>query len=500
MHLNPLLACDFYKVTHSSQYPRNIARIVSYFTPRMSRIPRWDKVVMFGLQGFIKDYLIRSFNENFFNLPKDVVVAQYKSLIDATLGEGSYDIQKIADLHDLGYLPLEIRAIPEGSRVDIHVPMLEITNTHPRFAWLVNTIETALSCTLWHAMVSANVGYQYRQIVNEYYDRTVDDDVPRARALGDFSMRGQESVESAEKSSAAFLLSFLNTATVPAIDYLERNYNCNAGTSPVGYGAISTEHSVMCSNYAIDGDEISLVRRLLTEAYPDKSFSMVSDSYDYWNLVDNILPQLHSEIMEHNGTLLVRGDSGDPVDIVTQTVFHLWNQFGGTVNSKGYKVLDPHVKALYGDSITLDRCRAIYDILEKNGFACNNVSLGVGSFSMQCMESIDAAHEEIHYYPFTRDTLGIAVKATYCEDSDGRQIQIFKNPKTDTGHFKKSQKGCCAVHYNADRAAFEYTDGMSLDEAHSDPDNKLLPVFENGHMVREYTLDMVRRNLHGDTF
>lgn len=116
------------------------------------------------------------------------------------------------------------------------------------------------------------------------------------------------------------------------------------------------------------------------------SFSMVSDSYDYWNLVDNILPQLKDEIMAHNGTLLIRGDSGDPVEIVTQTVYHLWDIFGGTVNSKGYKVLDPHVKALYGDSITVQRCEKIYAELKAHGFACNNVSLGVGSFSMQCIE------------------------------------------------------------------------------------------------------------------
>ena len=253
----------------------------------------------------------------------------------------------------------------------------------------------------------------------------------------------------------------------------------------------------MCSNYAIDGDEISLVRRLLTEVYPDKTFSMVSDSYDYWNLVDNILPQLREEIMNHKGTLLVRGDSGDPVEIVTQTVFHLWEQFGGTVNNKGFKVLDPHVKALYGDSITLDRCRSIYTILEENGFACNNVALGVGSFSMQCMESVDAAHGEMRYYPFTRDTLGIAVKATYCEDSSGRCIQIFKDPKTDSGHFKKSQKGCCVVHYDGESQTFSYVDGLTLQEARADEDNLLLPVFGDGYMTYEYSLDLIRENLHG---
>ena len=120
-------------------------------------------------------------------------------------------------------------------------------------------------------------------------------------------------------------MSFLNTATVPAIPWLERYYNCDCTKEPVAFGAISTEHSVMCSNYAIDGDEVSFVRRLLTEIYPNHSFSMVSDSYDYWNLVDNILPQVKDEVLAHNGFISIRGDSGDPVQIVTETVEHLWN-------------------------------------------------------------------------------------------------------------------------------------------------------------------------------
>ncbi len=92
-----------------------------------------------------------------------------------------------------------------------------------------------------------------------------------------------------------------------------------------------------------------------------------------WNLVDNILPQIHDDIMNHDGCMLIRGDSGDPVEVVTKTVFKLWEQFGGTVNKKGYKVLDPHIKAIYGDSITVQRCEKIFQILKENGFACNNV-------------------------------------------------------------------------------------------------------------------------------
>jgi nicotinamide phosphoribosyltransferase len=275
---------------------------------------------------------------------------------------------------------------------------------------------------------------------------------------------------------------------------LENNYNCDCAQEPVAYGALSTEHSVMCSNFSMDGDEITHIRRLLTEIYPHKNFSMVSDSYDYWNLVDNLLPQLKDEILAHDGCLLIRGDSGDPVEVVTKTAFKLWDIFGGTVNSKGFKVLNPHVKALYGDSITPQRCRQIYQILESNGFAINNVSLGVGSFSMQCLETLDG--DEKQYAPYTRDTFGIAVKATYAEDADGNPIMIFKNPKTDTGHFKKSQRGCCRVVKDGDN--YTYEDGLTWAEAQEN--NELQVVFKNGEFIKTYSLSEVRQNLHGGRF
>lgn len=488
----PLLLCDFYKTVHSEQYPEGITKLVSYFTPRMTRIEGEDKVVMFGLQAFIKEYLIDYFNEYFFNVPKDKVLNEYNRILRATLGENSYKDEKIKKLHDLGYLPLEIKAIAEGERVPIKVPMIEISNTHPDFAWLVNAIETLLSCTLWHTMISANVGYNYRQIVNKYYDISVDNNIPRSKALGDFSMRGQESLESATKSSAAFCLSFLNTATVPAIPFLEEYYNCDCTKEPVAYGAISTEHSVMCSNTAVDSDEITMVKRLLNETYKDLSFSMVSDSYDYWNLVDNILPECKEDILNHNGCLLVRGDSGDPVQVVTETVYHLWNIFGGTINSKGYKVLDSHVKAIYGDSITPERAKNIYEILIKNGFACNNVALGVGSFSLECLQ------KDGKFSPFTRDTFGIAVKATYGEMGD-KPLMIFKNPKTDTGNFKKSQKGMCRV-FHDENGIITYEDGLDKNTINSDRENILTTVFKDGAMVKEYTLAEIRERLHKGNF
>lgn len=490
---NPLLLLDFYKTTHHEQYPEGLTKIVSYYTPRMSRIKDDNKLVMFGLQAFIKEYLIRSFNDNFFKRNKSEVLNEYKRIIDHTLGKNIVNYDKIGMLHDIGYLPIEIRAIDEGKRVPVKVPMLQITNTHKDFAWLVNTLETALSCSLWHTQISANVGYRYRQIVNKYFDISVDDSVPKSRAISDFSMRGQESVESAIKSSAAFCLSFSGTATVPTILYLEDYYNCDCEKENVAFGAISTEHSVMNSNFAVDGDEKIMVHRLLSEIYPANSFSMVADSYDYWNMVDRIVPQCKEEILKHGGFIGIRGDSGDPVEIVTKTVFRLWEIFGGSINSKGYKMLDPHIKAIYGDSITPQRAENIYKILIEKGFACNNVLLGSGSFSMQCLEQDDKLN------PFTRDTYGIAIKATYCE-VNGKPIQIFKNPKTDTGNFKKSQRGLCVVYSNGN-GELEYKDGYDTATIKTfEGENLLKPVFADGKMMREQTLAKIRAILHGGRF
>lgn len=188
--------------------------------------------------------------------------------------------------------------------------------------------------------------------------------------------------------------------------------------------------------------------------------------------------------------MLLRGDSGDCVEVVTKTVFKLWDIFGGSINDKGYKVLNSHVKAIYGDSITLQRCEEIFKILEKNKFACSNVVLGVGSFSFQCIE------EDGILKPFTRDTFSSCIKATYCE-INGVSYPIFKNPKD--GGFKKSQKGCCVVTLN-NEGNYQYKDGYSWDEALNDKNNLLKTIFKDGKLCKEYTLKEIRDNLNGKNF
>ena len=582
---NPLLMIDFYKATHHEQYPAGMTKIYSPGTPRLSRLNDVDIVTYFGGQGFCKEFLIKAFNELFFSKSEEEVVSDYNRVLKSTLGPGAYSDEKIRNLHRLGYLPIAMYAVPEGMSTKIGVPQSVFVNTHPDFAWLTNTLETAFSSYIWHIQISAEVGKRYRKVVQKYHDMSCDQSVKVASLLGDFSMRGQHCPESAMTSSAAWCLSFLNTATVPAIMWLEDNYNCDCTKEPVAFGAISTEHSVMCSNFAVDGDEITQIKRLLTEIYPNHSFSMVSDSYDYWNLVNNLLPQCKEEIMNHNGCISIRGDSGDPVEIIAGkdihkieddyefsvlvdetgdwvseysgvepnneglmkeviiyaqynsklykitaipevikerggwsdnnyycfdywsavveeipytseimgTVWALDQIFGSTLNSKGYKVLDPHVKAIYGDSITPQRCEEIYRRLTNKGYAINNVALGVGSFSFMCLETID--ENGTHYNPYTRDTFGYAIKATYGEDKNGNPIMIHKQPKALS--WKKSQRGCCIVASDG----MSYTDGHTFEEAHGEGvDNLLQLVFKDGKMVRDMTLAEVRANMYPEGF
>lgn len=490
--INSLLLKDFYKAVHSEMLNPGMTKSVSYYTPRKSRVNRWPKVVNFGLQMFIKNWLIDEFNENFFNRPEDDVVAEYKRVLDNAMGKDIYDINKVRKLHKMGYLPIEIISIPEGIEVPMRCPIFGITNTHDEFAWLPQALESLISAEVWYPMITATVGHTYRQIVDKYYDLTCDDNIPHRRALGNFDFRGDMGVDAALKAAAGWLMSFVNTATVPAIPFMEQMYNCDCTKEEVGFGAVSTEHFVMCSNFAVDGDERTFLKRLLTELYPNTSFSCVCDSYDYWNVVENILPSLKDEIMAHNGCFLVRGDSGDCVDVVTKTVFKLWELFGGTVNTKGYKVLDPHVKALYGDSITVERAEKIYQILMDNGFAASNVSLGVGSFSMHCIE------EDGMLKPFTRDTFSSCIKA--CDAIiNGKEYPIFKDPKTDreTGDgFKKSQRGACRVFLKDDELTYE--DGLTYEE--SLKNNIMQPVFRDGKLLVDYTIKQIRNQLNKNNF
>lgn len=450
-----LLNTDYYRLSHIHQYPEGIQQATAYLTPRTCRIKGYgmeNGPVVFGMQGFVNKYLKNEMN-NWFKLDKKQALA---NICEELEGAFEFDaLEEYGKLHDLGYLPLKIRGLPEGTICPIGCPMFQIENTEPEFAWLVNSIETMMSATIWHACVGATVGAAYKRIVNKYYEQTVCDTNPRD-AMSDFSMRGQESIESAVKCSAGWGLSFNKTATVGANRYLKESRYTDKN---VMKGTVSTEHSTMCSNYAVQGNEETFYHKLLNEIYPHESFAVVADAYDYWGFINDILPKLKEDILNHDGKMLVRGDSGDPVEITLKTVPLLWEQFRGTINAKGYKVLCPKIGFIYGDAITLNRCESIYKGLQEMGFASDNVILAAGSFSMQAFQD-----ESGKIYPFTRDTYGFATKVTHIWVHDV-PYQVFKAPKTDPDSWKKSQKGKCRVWYEDGKLKWE--DKLDIVESES---------------------------------
>ena len=436
--MNPLLLTDGYKVDHRRQYPNGTTLVYSNWTPRKSRIEGIEEVVFFGLQYFIKKYILEDFETYFFKQPKEKVVAEYSRRINNYLGENQVGTKHIEDLHDLGYIPMVIKALPEGVSVPMRVPMFTMYNTLPEFFWLTNYFETLLSAVIWMPCTSASIAKQYRKILDKYADETSSTPDFVDWQGHDFSMRGMAGIEAATCSASGHLLSFTGTDTIPAIDFLEKYYNANAETELIGGSVSATEHSVMCMG-TLD-DELGTFKRLICEVYPKGIVSIVSDTWDLWKVLTDYLPKLKNEIVNREGKVVIRPDSGNPVDIICGTpngkneneqkgvIELLWETFGGQINDKGYKELIPQIGAIYGDSITIDRATQICERLKAKGFASTNVVLGIGSYTYQYN---------------TRDTFGFAMKATYGEvESEGREI--FKDPITDDGT-KKSAKGLMKI-------------------------------------------------------
>lgn len=314
MKLPILNFTDFYKVDHKRQYPEGTSMVYSNFTPRGSRMPGVNEVVVFGVQYFLKEFLVKQFNETFFNQPKETVVNAYKRRMDTALGPNNVGTAHLEALHDLGYLPLEIKALREGTVAPIKVPVLTIKNTKAEFYWLPNFLETLLSDTLWHPMTSATIAFEYHKLLNQYAKDTSDMlDFVQWQAH-DFSMRGHTSLESSVMSGAAHLLSFTGTDTIPSIDFHEQYYNANSEKELIGGSVPATEHSVMCAGGELN--ETDTFKRLINEVYPTGIVSIVSDTWDYWNTLTNIVPSLKEDIMKRDGKVVIRPDSGDPVKVI----------------------------------------------------------------------------------------------------------------------------------------------------------------------------------------
>lgn len=475
MNLNPIYLTDFYKINHRKMYPQGTNLIFSNFTPRKSRLEGVNHSIFFGLQYFLKKYLEEDFNKYFNSgLSFSDEALAYNKFMDKTLGHRDYP-HHIEELLYLGYLPIEIYALPELSIVPCGIPALVIFNTDPKFFWLPNYLETLLSCTLWGACTSATIAYEYRKLLDNYAIATSDNLLFVDYQAHDFSFRGMSSVESACISGMSHLQYFNGTDTIPALIFNKEYYG-----HPYHIASVpATEHSVMSAGGK--EHEYATFERLITDTYPSGIISIVSDTWNLWGVISDILPRLKSTILSRDGKVVIRPDSGDPVDILCGNhrgpsaslpgkgvVECLWDIFGGKVNSKGFKELDEHIGVIYGDSITLDRAQIICERLREKGYASTNIVFGIGSYSYQYN---------------TRDTLGWAMKSTYIE-IDGVGRAISKDPVTDDG-MKKSAQGLLKVVKvdGAHGSSFELFQNQTWSDFYM-PDNALKLAYSNGKIYK----------------
>ena len=487
MKLHPMLMSDFYKIAHRIQYPSGTKKVYSTGTFRTSRIDGVNHAVYAGGQMVMKD-IHDFFEENFFKKDIQDITADYRRIISNTLGEQQPEVKHIEDLHSLGCLPVEFKDIPEGTIVPIRTPVFTIENTIDEFFWVTNFLETLISCEFWQLPTSATISLEYMKLFKHYADKTASssDFVPFQGH--DFSMRGMSSLQSAVKSGMGHLMSgFVGTDTIPAIQGLEYYYGADVEKELVGTSVPATEHSIQCC-YKNDEEYI----QAMLDLYPSGIISIVSDGYDFWNVIRKILPKMKDQIMARTGSpigidkVVIRHDSGDPVlnmignpdgESVEERkgiIECLYDIFGGTINEKGYIELDPHIGAIYGDAITIDRATRICEGLTAKGFATTNMVYGIGSFTYQYN---------------TRDTLGFAIKATYTERDD-EKIHIFKDPKTDDG-VKKSQRGKVCVFKDWSNV-IQWSDGLDTVD---NKDNLLTTLYKDGRFYKETNLSEIRQRI-----
>lgn len=520
MKLRAATVTDGYKVGHGNMYADGTEKVYSNLTPRSDRIylrnatKFYDgKLVFIGAQGAVQE-IQEMWHETFFDLPAIVAVSEYARRMANYLGGEVKATEQLNELHKLGYLPLEIKALPEGSKVKMGIPVMTITNTDSRFFWLVNYLETVVSNLVWKPSTNATIAAEYKAICDHYGKLTGMDEFSISIQCHDFSMRGMSGPEDAARSGFAHLTSFIGTDTLPAMDYAEDYYDADPN-SLIAISVPATEHAVATNNILYIENEMmgrgntqwsslpqlnnqrlsaetSFMEDLITRKYPTGIVSYVADSFDFWSVVTEIVPSLKEVILSREangaapGKLVIRPDSGDPVKVICGDVAApvgspefkgavecLWETFGGTETSTGYKLLDSHIGLIYGDSITTQRCEEILRRLEEKGFASGNVVFGVGSYTYQCN---------------TRDTFGFAVKATYSE-VNGVPVNIFKDPKTDSK--KKSAKGLLMVQKDSDDNYVLTDEVDSLREA----SGYLTTIFKDGKWVKRTNLEEIRSRL-----
>ena len=447
-----------------------------------------NKILSIGHQLTVR-WLHAEWQENFFDMPRETAT-KFGTDMAKYLGM-PYDASHFEALHDLGYLPIKIKALPEGIETDANVPHMTFINTVPGFAWLTLYLETIISSLAWKPATSATIALQYRRNLVKWVTKTDPENAWLIPYLcHDFSARGLSPWDSLS-SGLGHAFSFMGSDSIVVIP--AARYFYDESEDEVCIASVNaSEHSVSTTKIFTVGEQ-QMISDWLTE-FDKGILSIVADTFDLWKLITEYLPANKEQIMSRDGKLVIRPDSGDPVDIICGKKWNdeqnpydenvdsiekgvielLWDIFGGTINAQGYKVLDPHIGAIYGDSITLDRQIEIYTRLEAKGFASTNIVLGVGSFTYQFT---------------TRDTFGYAAKGAWFENN-GKGIDIYKEPITDDGT-KKSLKGKCAV---TEENGVYIVQTQCTDEQENS--GLLQTIYENGNFHNQTTLTAIRAKVN----
>lgn len=467
---NPLIGTDVYKMGHMEQFAPGTTKVSAYLIARTEKT--FDKTVFFGLQYLCKEYLsvklTPEMGEEFL---------RYRQMI---LGFNSNRVeQQIRDLCNLGYFPLEIKAVEEGTIMPVRNVLMTISNTHPDFYWVVGFVESMI-LKLWYSITVASCCYKYRTLVDKAFNETVSEDLMFLKdfTVHDFGYRGDSSEEGAAISGAAHLISFCGSDTVPALPFVEHYYK--ADTNGLIMASVpASEHSVMCS-FGRD-NEFGAFENML-KLYPSGIVSIVSDTFDVYRVLTEFAEKLKPEILKRDGKVVFRPDSGNPEYIICGdptakegtnewkgAIRLLDEMFGSSFNTKGYKVLNPKVGLIYGDGMYLERYQRTLDKLKDIGYAACNLVIGVGGILRN----------------HSRDTLGFAIKATYVE-VNGEPREIEKDPITD--HKKKSHKGLLCLSLDDD---LQY---VTLDQCTIEQEKSglLQTVFKDGKLVSETTFSRIR--------
>lgn len=469
MSINPLLLTDVYKCGHMRQYAPGTDKVYSYLIPRKNdKIP---KVLFFGLQYYLKKYLSIKITQEHAN----EFFEYYKMILGIDPPQDV--VEKINQLVLDGHFSLRIKAVPEGTVLPAKNVLVTVTNTKPSAYWQVGFIESLL-LKVWNTCTVASYSKQLKNIAKHFSDATCDNENHMPFAVIDFGYRGSSSEETAQLSGAAHLINFLGTDTIPAVKFLSEYYNADKA-KPIGLSVFATEHSV-AQSYGKENEFDYIVRML--DLCPNGILSLVSDTYDLWNLITNYLPRLKDRILARDGKLVVRPDSGDPINIICGNpkadlgspeykgcLELLGEIFGYTLNNKGYKVLNQKIGLIYGDGFYMDRFINCYRTMEQKGWATSNLVIGMGGLLLQ---------------NHNRDEQGYAFKALW-SSVNGAPRELFKNPITDPG--KKSHKGLVAL--IKENGNYFTIDQLNWQEEQM---GELKVVFEDGKILKEFTLDEIR--------